>query len=382
MIRRATRPPTRAGVRALAATATAVLLTALLPASLQSAEAAPKPKPPGGTCDKQSNNTYQKLLACMTAEGVMKHERALQAIADANDDQYYPGSRAAGTEGYSESVAYVKRTMEAAGWNVTLDPVDVEYFVPPILRQLTPVQADYETGVFTGSGFASVEGTVIPVDINLTGDRASTSGCQASDFAGLDFSGDSDIALIQRGSCGFANKSRNAEDAGAEAVVIFNQGNTPDREELIVGNAVQPRRRHSGRRPPAHRPQQPDHPGRRSQLRRRRCPRPARLHRVRRGARARDPGGLQRHRREARRERRQRRHGRRPPRLRRGRSRHQRQRIRVLRPARARAEDAQGRQRQHPPASPGGPARSRVWSGRPTTSRACRRPSRTGSRRT
>ena len=79
---------------------------------------------------------------------------------------------------------------------------------------------------------------MIPVDINLTGDRASDSGCTPDDFAGLDFSGDSDIALIQRGTCGFANKSRNAEDAGAEAVIIFNQGNAADRLDLIVGTAA------------------------------------------------------------------------------------------------------------------------------------------------
>ena len=235
MNRRSTPPPTRA-IRVVAAAATAVLLSALLPATLQSAEAAPKPK--AATCDRQNNNTYQKLLRCISAEGVMEHERAFQAIADANEDQYYPGSRAAGTEGYDDSVDYVKQTLEAAGWNVTLDPVDVTYFVPPILRQLSPIEAEYETGVFTGSGFGTVQGTVIPVDINLTGDRASTSGCQAADFAGIDWSGDTDIALIQRGSCGFANKATNAEEAGAEAVVIFNQGNAPDRMDLIVGTAA------------------------------------------------------------------------------------------------------------------------------------------------
>jgi PA domain/Peptidase family M28 len=76
---------------------------------------------------------------------------------------------------------------------------------------------------------------VIPVDINLVPPRASTSGCEATDFAGLDFSGPTDIALIQRGTCTFADKATNAEAAGAEAVIIFNQGNTPDREALIVG---------------------------------------------------------------------------------------------------------------------------------------------------
>ena len=58
---------------------------------------------------------------------------------------------------------------------------------------------------------------MIPVDINLAPPRASTSGCEDADFAGLDFSGPNDIALIQRGTCTFADKAVNAEEAGAEA---------------------------------------------------------------------------------------------------------------------------------------------------------------------
>ena len=76
------------------------------------------------------------------------------------------------------------------------------------LRQLTPVAATYPTGAFTGSGTGMVQGSVIPVDINLTPPRASTSGCEAADFAGLDWSGPSNIALIQRGTCSFGIKAR------------------------------------------------------------------------------------------------------------------------------------------------------------------------------
>jgi hypothetical protein len=163
---------------------------------------------------------------------------AFQAVADANDDPFYPGTRAAGTEGYDESAEYVAGLLEDAGYEVTLDPVEATFNFPAVLRQLTPVTADYETGVFTGSGSGTVEGRVIPVDINLTGDRASTSGCEAADFAGIDWSGPADIALIQRGTCFFGTKAHNAELAGAEAVIIFNQGNTPDREALIVADAT------------------------------------------------------------------------------------------------------------------------------------------------
>ncbi|CAN5677602.1 hypothetical protein BH18ACT2_BH18ACT2_19370 [soil metagenome] len=118
---------------------------------------------------------------------------------------------------------------------MTLDPVDFEFVFPGLLRQITPVAATYETGSFTGSGSGDVTGNVIPVDISLTPPRASTSGCEASDFDGANWAGANDIALIQRGSCDFGLKARNADVAGAEAVIIFYQGNLPTREDLIVG---------------------------------------------------------------------------------------------------------------------------------------------------
>jgi Zn-dependent M28 family amino/carboxypeptidase len=212
-----------------------VAVAMLLAAALLSAQAASAA--PGKACEKRANNTYDKLLGCMTLDGVMEHQAAFQAIADANDDPYYPGTRAAGTEGYDESVEYVAGLLEDAGYDVTLDPVDVTFNFPAVLRQLTPVQATYETGVFTGSGSGTVEGNVIPVGLHLSDPANSDSACAASDFAGLDFSGPNDIALVQRGACNFGNKAMNAEDAGAEAVIIFNQGNAPDRMGLIVANA-------------------------------------------------------------------------------------------------------------------------------------------------
>ena len=182
------------------------------------------------SCDTRVNNTHSKLLECVTLEGVREHQAAFQAIADANG-----GTRAAGTPGYDASVEYVVERLTAAGYNVTLDEFPFQFFAAPILQQLTPVSATYATGAFTNSGVGDVTGNVIPVDINLVPPRASTSGCEAADFAGLDFSGPADIALIQRGTCTFAQKVQNAEIAGAEAVIIFNQGNDPTREGLIVG---------------------------------------------------------------------------------------------------------------------------------------------------
>jgi Zn-dependent M28 family amino/carboxypeptidase len=189
-------------------------------------------------CLNRANTTYPLLLECVTLQGVRAHQAEFQEIANNNDDPSYPGTRAAGTEGYANSVDYVAGLLRGAGYQVTLDPFQFTFVFPAHLRQLTPISATYETGAFTGSGSGTVEGNVIPVDINLVPPRASTSGCEAADFAGLDWSGTSDIALIQRGTCFFGDKAFNAEAAGAEAVIIFNQGNTPDREGLIVGDAT------------------------------------------------------------------------------------------------------------------------------------------------
>jgi Zn-dependent M28 family amino/carboxypeptidase len=184
----------------------------------------------GQACENRSNNSYRKVLECVTLDGVRAHQAAFQAIADANG-----GNRAAGLPGYTASVDYVVDKLEAAGWDVTLDEFPYTFVPPPTLQQLTPVNATYPTGAFTGSGTGTVTANVVPVDINLVPPRASSSGCEATDFAGFPAGS---IALIQRGTCDFGVKAQNAQNAGAAAVIIFNQGNDPTREGLIVGTLL------------------------------------------------------------------------------------------------------------------------------------------------
>ncbi|HET8778490.1 MAG TPA: PA domain-containing protein, partial [Agromyces sp.] len=204
------------------ATATVAAL-ALVPAG--AAFAAPGSQ----SCDSRNNNTIQKLLECVDADGAMEHLQAFQQIADENG-----GNRAAGLPGYEASVDYVVETLEAAGWNVTIDEFPFTFVGPSELEQLTPVQATYETGPFTGSGPGNVTAAVTPVDLQLGLGNTSTSGCEAADFVGFPAG---TIALIQRGTCPFADKALNAEAAGAAGVIIFNQGSTEadDRQGLIVG---------------------------------------------------------------------------------------------------------------------------------------------------
>ncbi len=53
-------------------------------------------------CATQTNNTIDKLLDCVTLDGVREHQAAFQAIADANG-----GTRVSGSPGYDESAEYV-----------------------------------------------------------------------------------------------------------------------------------------------------------------------------------------------------------------------------------------------------------------------------------
>lgn len=103
-----------------------------------------------------------------------------------------------------------------------------------LLEQTSPNQVEYVflTDFFTvtGSGEGMVTATAQAVDWELGIDNASTSGCESADFTSF-VSGN--IALIQRGACLFSDKVINAIDAGALGVILFNQGNTLNRNGLL-----------------------------------------------------------------------------------------------------------------------------------------------------
>jgi Zn-dependent M28 family amino/carboxypeptidase len=177
-------------------------------------------------------NTTARLLQCVTLEGVRAHQQALQAISDANG-----GTRAAGTAGYEASVDYADSVFSSAGYIVTRQDftfTNYRQLSPAVVQQVSPVPTDYIDGVdvatmeYSGSG--EVTAAVKSVDLVLPPVGGSTSGCEAADFAGFPAG---NIALIQRGTCDFSVKVLNAQAAGAVAVVIFNEGNSPDREGLI-----------------------------------------------------------------------------------------------------------------------------------------------------
>ncbi|NNE11641.1 MAG: M28 family peptidase, partial [Ilumatobacter sp.] len=186
------------------------------------------------SCDTRSNNTVEKLTECVTLDGVRRHQAAFQEIADANG-----GIRTSGTPGYDASADYVAGQMEAAGYDVTMQPFTFNAFIqlgPSTLEQTAPVATTYAEGVdydlMAQTDPGDVSGAVTAVDLDLGLGNSSTSGCEASDFAGFTAG---HIALVQRGACSFQLKAENAADAGAVGVIIFNQGNADGRFGLING---------------------------------------------------------------------------------------------------------------------------------------------------
>jgi hypothetical protein len=193
-------------------------------------------------CDAQVNDTPAKLLPCIQTDDLWNHMQAFQAIADANPGLDGHPSRNSGEPGYWESVQYVKQKMEAAGYDVTIQPYKFTYSsfvgtpawseVSPTARNFTLV-TDWNPGTSNGTADADIQpagGIVLPP----TETSSSTSGCTAADFSGFT---SGRIALIQRGGCNFGVKVLNAQAAGATGVVIFNEGN-PGRTAVLSGSLL------------------------------------------------------------------------------------------------------------------------------------------------
>ena len=178
-------------------------------------------------CDSRVNNTIAKLLECVELEGVREHQAAFQAIADANG-----GTRVSGSPGYDESVDYVVERLKAAGWRTEVQPFQFQTFItlsPPVLEQVSPPPAGpVESTIlsYSGSGDVTAAVTHLPAP-----PADATPGCEAADFAGFPAG---NIALVSRGACTFAIKATNAYNAGASAVIIYN--NAPGVINGTLGN--------------------------------------------------------------------------------------------------------------------------------------------------
>ena len=185
-----------------------------------------------------------KLRKAVKAQNVFEHQASLETIANANGN-----TRHTETPGYEASVDYVLSKLESYGY----DPEVVQFNMPEWVENSTPAltrtDVDPDKPYVPGTAddddtpavdFISVELspsanlTDVPVvptnDIQIPSPGGSTSGCEAEDYPAA-ISGA--VALIQRGTCPFVQKLQLAQDADAVGVIIFNEGNTPERQNAL-----------------------------------------------------------------------------------------------------------------------------------------------------
>lgn len=188
-----------------------------------------------------NNNSVKKITKAVKLDGVMAHLEAFQDIADEF------GDRAAGRPGYEASVDYVVEQLENAGYTPVVQAFEFDYFeenselvrISPNPRTFVN-EEDFLRNTFdSGSPEGTATGALVNVDLVLNPagpPNSSSSGCEAADFAGFPAGS---IALMQRGTCGFAVKALNAQAAGAAGVVIMNEGQ-PGRTGLLnmIGDAT------------------------------------------------------------------------------------------------------------------------------------------------
>lgn len=222
-----------------------VLLALIASAGLITTAAAQKSAPSGDDPDAVEQPTAAQFSTLLRegikTNAVIKHLQALQDIADAND-----GNRAAGQPGYKKSVSYVAKALKGYGWSVKREEFAFDAFFedePSTFERISPdprvftEDTEFSTMEFSGSG--DVTAALVAVDLTLppAAEPSSSSGCEASDFTGLDLTGK--VALMQRGTCDFAVKVNNAIAAGAAATVIFNEGQE-GRTDVVFGTLGTP----------------------------------------------------------------------------------------------------------------------------------------------
>lgn len=149
----------------------------------------------------------EQLTAKVTTDGVYRHLRAFQRIADTNG-----GNRAAGTPGYQKSVEYVVNALTRAGFAVSTP--EFSYSAPEVIAAKLAVDGvSYKIKVLDGSANSPQGGRTA----KISGARGF--GCAAADYPA---STKGAIALIQRGSCTFSQKRDFAAGAGAVAAIVYN----------------------------------------------------------------------------------------------------------------------------------------------------------------
>ena len=168
--------------------------------------------------------------------GIRRHLQAAAADRRPAGQQRQPRHRDAGPR---DSVTYVEQQLSHDGgyWKVYRAAVlgvglrrarsaDADVRTPRP-RRAWVANTDFATMDASGSGAVPAGTPIAVIDFTAptTTASASSAGCEAADFP-ASLAGK--VAVIQRGTCDFGLKAKNAQDRGALGVIIFNEGTIGD----------------------------------------------------------------------------------------------------------------------------------------------------------
>ena len=184
----------------------------------------------------------KQLQRAVKVKGIVKHQRALQRIADLNG-----GTRYTTTPGYTASVAYVAERMRRAGLDVEVTQFDMPDWhetAPPVFQQLTPDAKTYTPGTAADNDSPAVDyitfaysptaevasAPVVPTERHRDpepGGRTRTPAAARRRTSPPRRAGRSRWSSAAPAAS--RNKLANAEAAGAVGVIMFNEGDSPGR---------------------------------------------------------------------------------------------------------------------------------------------------------
>jgi Zn-dependent M28 family amino/carboxypeptidase len=165
----------------------------------------------------------RQLVKKVDVANTNRHLIALQRLAERNGR-----NRAAGTPGHAASAEYIATKLEGAGYIVERQEFP---FVYDETRGESLTVAGATIPMFRMSYSQSTPAGGVTSTLHVVPTDA-TPGCEAADFAGAE----GKVALVSRGACTFAQKAQSAAEAGAVAVLVYN--NVPGPVNGTLGEPV------------------------------------------------------------------------------------------------------------------------------------------------
>ncbi|CAF3524906.1 unnamed protein product [Rotaria sp. Silwood1] len=183
-----------------------------------------------------SNSLDSVLAESIRIDDVMNHLKELQRIATANN-----GNRAVTTIGFNQTLDYIIKTLNVnTNYKVSTQFFPIRQFaldgIPTLISSINGVTKSYKYSTnLTAADFYHVQfsiGANFPDFIPLT--AIPNVGCLDKDWQDAKPSPAGRVALVKRGICAFEDKGILAAKYNVSAILIYNDGATPDRVSPIA----------------------------------------------------------------------------------------------------------------------------------------------------